>query len=300
MSVDDERGRGRSALVGHARVDVASARPAAWVMGLLLACVAPFALAAIPTSERAVLLNLHNQTAGPSWINRAGWGGAAGTECNWYGVFCDATQTHVIELELDGNNLSGTLPALAPLSKLMWINLFDNQLEGSLPALSGLAELRYFDVGRNQLSGAIPALAGLVKLEEFHAGENQLGGSIPVLASLAALKVFDVHRNQIAGNLPVLTGLVTLVLFDASGNDIAGQIPSLAGLNVLEAFRVDNNQLRGPVPSVPIPHNALVAGESALCPNLLDVAPSQPWNNATGVVPWYQDCPMIFHNGFEP
>jgi len=54
-------------------------------------------------------------------------------------------------------------------------------------------------------------------------------------------------------------------------------------------FFVSSNQLTGNVPSVPSP-NALVAGGSRLCPNLLSLTPEPAWNAATGVTPWYANC----------
>jgi hypothetical protein len=38
------------------------------------------ARAAIPASERAVLVELHSATGGPGWTTRTNWGGAPGTE----------------------------------------------------------------------------------------------------------------------------------------------------------------------------------------------------------------------------
>jgi hypothetical protein len=55
----------------------------AWLT-LVLLCRA--ATAAIPAAERQALVDLYNSTGGASWTNRAGWNGAAGTECSWTGV----------------------------------------------------------------------------------------------------------------------------------------------------------------------------------------------------------------------
>jgi len=48
---------------------------------------------AIPAAERIALMDLYNSTNGPNWANKTNWLGAAGTECAWYGVTCDGTQT---------------------------------------------------------------------------------------------------------------------------------------------------------------------------------------------------------------
>jgi len=53
------------------------------------------AQAVIPASERQVLIDLYNSTNGANWTNNTGWLGAVGTECSWYGITCDSTQSHV-------------------------------------------------------------------------------------------------------------------------------------------------------------------------------------------------------------
>ncbi|MBS0569710.1 MAG: hypothetical protein JSS28_03820, partial [Proteobacteria bacterium] len=54
--------------------------------------------AAIPASERQVLLNLYAYTDGIDWDPQyqGGWNGPAGTECTWYGITCDAQGATVI------------------------------------------------------------------------------------------------------------------------------------------------------------------------------------------------------------
>ena len=47
-----------------------------------------YAHAAVPITERAVLLDIYTSTNGAGWINSAGWNGASGTERSWYGVGC--------------------------------------------------------------------------------------------------------------------------------------------------------------------------------------------------------------------
>lgn len=72
-------------------------------------------------------------------MNKTQWNGAAGTECTWYEVTCDAGGNHVLVINLSSNNLIG----------------------GALLALSGLTNLQYFDVSFNQLTGSIPSLSNL-------------------------------------------------------------------------------------------------------------------------------------------
>src|SRR5438445_8270239 len=55
---------------------------------LLILMISPPAGAAIPSPERAVLDAIYAQTDGAHWTHNYGWGGAIGTECNWYGISC--------------------------------------------------------------------------------------------------------------------------------------------------------------------------------------------------------------------
>ena len=80
------------------------------------------AQAAIPASERAVLLDLYASTNGASWTKKTNWNGPVGTECSWYGVSCDGTQSHVTGIYFTiGNNLVGTLPSLSGLTALQMV-----------------------------------------------------------------------------------------------------------------------------------------------------------------------------------
>ena len=74
--------------------------------------------AAIPASERTVLLNLYTSTNGGSWTTSTNWNGAVGTECTWFRVTCDSTGSTVTGILLENNNLTGTLPSLAGLTNL--------------------------------------------------------------------------------------------------------------------------------------------------------------------------------------
>ncbi len=248
---------------------------------LLLSAMFSPAFAAVPSSERAVLDAFHTSTTGAGWTNRSGWGGAAGTECTWYGISCvnDGTDDHVVAINLPDNNLRGPLPALSGLTELRRFFAYSTNggtsaitslppdlvsltklqrfsvagngpgLTGALPAsLSTLTELESFRVNHNGLTGSLPSLSGLTKLEIFWAHENGFTGPMPTLSGLAALNDFQIHRNQISGSIPALSGLGNLQIFTAYTNQLSGPIPPLSGLGALEAFSAANNQLTGSIP----------------------------------------------------
>jgi len=259
--------------------------------------------AAIPDLERKTLLALYNSTHGENWTHKDGWNGVPGTECSnstpWFGVGCDATSSHVIEIDLHNNNLTGSIPFFSGLAKLGYFAVNSNQLTGAIPSLSGLTNLDTFYAYSNQLTGEIPPLSGLTNLHWFVVSSNQLTGAIPSLSGLTNLTYFYVNSNQLTGAIPSLTGLTKLNSFNVYFNQLTGAIPNLTGLNVLHNFSVAANHLTGVLPVAP---SGLVAGQSSLCANDFpesSYVASPAWDAATGTTPWYTPCNKIFKDGFE-
>ncbi|MFT3777503.1 MAG: hypothetical protein QM772_04350 [Ottowia sp.] len=178
------------------------------------------AMPAIPVAERQALLDLHERTRGGLWSVRTGWLGAAGTECDWHGVRCDAERRHVIGLNLANNQLRGQLPRLDDLKKLRTLNVALNRLEGPLPPLYALAELRELAAHDNLLRGPLPELRHLDRLERVRLANNRIDGTLPALSGLAELREFDVSNNLLRGVVPALAGLDSLRRFDASFNQL--------------------------------------------------------------------------------
>ena len=85
------------------------------------------------------LAALYDATNGPNWTNKTNWQSAAPLG-EWYGVTTDA-DGRVTELNLEDNNLNGTLPpTLGGLANLKTLNLaFNTALSGPLPqSITGL------------------------------------------------------------------------------------------------------------------------------------------------------------------
>ena len=62
-----------------------------------------------PTLQRESLIALYDATNGDNWDDNTGWLSDS-DECNWFGVGCTSGGI-VTELELDDNNLIGTIPS---------------------------------------------------------------------------------------------------------------------------------------------------------------------------------------------
>ena len=97
-----------------------------------------------PLSDGAALVALYDATEGDNWNTRDRWMSTTPID-QWHGVTIDA-EGRVTALDLNGNGLSGELPAeIEYLTELTELNLSDNALSGALPAeigsLTNLEEL---------------------------------------------------------------------------------------------------------------------------------------------------------------
>lgn len=220
------------------------------VTALLLPSVAA---AAISSAERAALLALYDGTNGPQWTQKSGWGGAPGTECDWYGVSCDAARTQVWQLRLHANNLVGPLPAeIAGLLHLTSLWLYNNKIQGTLiPELGDLANLQWLLLSKNELTGTIPSELGqLSQLQRLDLRDNDLSGSIPPeFTQLTELRNLDLRLNRLSTLSPELGSLPKLQTLNLSKNQLTGALPpELGQLSELQYLFLEENHLSGTVP----------------------------------------------------
>jgi len=211
--------------------------------------------AKVPAAQRSALIAIYNATGGPGWTTHTGWLGAAGTECSWAGVTCDAASTTVTRLLLSNNNLTGSLPAVVgSFPGLVSLEAESNFLTGALPHQIGmLANLRTLRLGLNEISGALPSeLANVALLETLGLSFNHLSGSLPAgLGNLGHLQILDLSANQLTGAVPPQLGnLGSLTYLDLSGNGFTGAIPvDLGRLANLQTLYLGGNQLSGAIPA---------------------------------------------------
>lgn len=140
----------------------------------------PSTQAAIPQPERDALIALFNNLGGIGWINRTGWLGLPESECNWYGVTCDAAQTSVTGLNLSGNGLVGSIPVeVGRLAGLQTLNLNGASVWSIPDEIGNLANLQVLELGGTDIFGIPSALGNLSQLQILFVSSYWLGGSIP-------------------------------------------------------------------------------------------------------------------------
>lgn len=157
--------------------------------------------------DRLALIRLYDDTNGDNWSlgNNHQWKTAANLN-NWAGVTANS-EDRVTELELNGKNLSGTLPtALGDLSELRGLTVVNNSgLTGNIPPqLGGLARLDNLYLSNNGLTGLIPrTLGNIATLNNLSLGGNDLAGAIPVeLGNLGELNYLNLVDNELTGHIP--------------------------------------------------------------------------------------------------
>jgi len=146
----------------------------------------------IPSSECEALVNLYDSTQGATWINNGDWK-QTNTPCSWYGVTC--ANGHVERINLNANQLIGTLPELA-LPNLTMLLLANNDLTGKVPSFSNAPALVELNLAFNQLTDSIPTFAA-PDLDTLLLQNNQLGGLIPTFNHLNDLSILDISNNSL-------------------------------------------------------------------------------------------------------
>ncbi|XP_050279364.1 receptor-like protein 7 [Quercus robur] len=115
---------------------------------------------------------------------------------------------HLIDLDLQSNNLHGTIPStFAKGCYLRSVKLNGNQLEGSLPqSLVHCRKLEVLDFGNNKINGTFPHwLENLPKLQVLILRSNNFHGAIgnpKYKFPFPNLRIIDLSHNEFHGHLP--------------------------------------------------------------------------------------------------
>ncbi|KAM0902877.1 hypothetical protein ACQ4PT_019123 [Festuca glaucescens] len=88
--------------------------------------------------------------------------------------------SQVTELDLSGNQITGSIPMTIGVLKLNTLNLSGNQISGTIPAAFGfMSVLTILDLSSNALSGEIPKDINKLRLNFLNLSMNNLTGEIP-------------------------------------------------------------------------------------------------------------------------
>ncbi|KAI3813865.1 hypothetical protein L1987_18600 [Smallanthus sonchifolius] len=224
--------------------------------------------------------------------------------CNWKQVQC-SRDNRVTRIQVGNQNLKGSLPpTLNNLTELQVLELQSNQLTGSLPSLSGLTQLQNLLLSDNDFSsipsdffdgmsslqhvyldyigfaswpipeslksastlqvfsatsanitGTIPDFLGgdtFSGLTILHLAFNSLEGVLPASFSGSSIQSLWLNgqnsRSKLNGSLGVLENMTHLTEVWLHGNQFSGSLPDFSGLNELQNLSVRDNSLTGPVP----------------------------------------------------
>jgi hypothetical protein len=162
-----------------------------------------------------------------AWFNETNW--LNDDECTWLGVTCGEptpeTQRNrrlqngtsvVTKVEIEGNNLFGTVPPdLSLLVDLQILNLRGNFMEGSLPVVLGdLSQLTTFVINENTLTGDLTGFdfAKFPSLKILDLSSNGFTGPFPATVySMPAIEVLVMDDNDFTGEISAsIANLLTL------------------------------------------------------------------------------------------
>jgi len=179
----------------------------------------------IPKAECQELVTFYNVTNGAKWSSKKGWL-VTNTPCSWEGITCSGG--HVSQIIFNyyfGNNISGTLPDFN-LPNLTKLDLNRNQLTGTIPNFTHLVTLTNLSLNRNKLT-SVPNFTHLPNLTILDLNSNQLTGNIPNFTHLPNLTLLWLEYNKLSGPIPNLANLPKLVNFHVDHNQLWGVIPKV-------------------------------------------------------------------------
>lgn len=196
----------------------------------------------LETTECQALVEVARGIQGAMWWTYTDWL-TDFQPCGWKGVTC--AERRVVELDLSGFALRGTLPAaLGQFSNLYRLDLADNELNALPAEVQALTTLQHLQLNGNQLTTLPNGLGQLTNLQSVNLSNNRLT-ILPVgLGNLRQLVALQLSGNRL-GQLPAdLGNLAALRSLEASNNQLTHVPPELGQLTSLIMLDLSNNYLR--------------------------------------------------------
>ncbi|XP_057468661.1 putative receptor-like protein kinase At3g47110 [Actinidia eriantha] len=218
---------------------------------LLLAAGSP----ALSTDREALISFRSHISMEPSKSNPLSTWSQTLSPCNWTGVRCNKLGKRVVELDLAGFGLKGSIsPLIGNLSFLRSLKLENNQFMGTRPdQLGNLFRLRVLNISFNKIEGVIlPSISRCVELNILDMKQNEISGRIPKeLGNLTNLRVLNLGQNHLSGEIPSsIANISSLTVLNLGTNTLGGMIPGdMARLQNMKRFDLTINNLTGTVPS---------------------------------------------------
>ncbi|MGV6832001.1 MAG: FG-GAP-like repeat-containing protein [bacterium] len=132
--------------------------------------------------DYSALEAIYNATQGAFWNTNFGWLSSDVPIAYWHGISVISSNNRVRRLDLNTNNLIGTLPSdIGSIEFLDFLDLRSNFISGTLPeSLGDLQNITWIDFRFNQFSGTIPeSITTIPGLFVFVVSNNNLSGPIP-------------------------------------------------------------------------------------------------------------------------
>ncbi|OAE27898.1 hypothetical protein AXG93_4401s1000 [Marchantia polymorpha subsp. ruderalis] len=197
----------------------------------------------------------------------------------WVGVKCDHVTKRIIEVNVTGLGVRGTVSSeLCLLEDLGVLCLSHNLFDGELPScLWNMTRLQKLEAANLNLNGSLSGICNLEKLEVLDLSFNDVRGDVPAcLWNMAQLRSLDLSNNlnlgveglpasasvtllqnlalsnlQLSGSLPAWLGsLHQLEELDLSFNNIADLPSSVGNLSSLRTLNLKHNKLTQIPPSI--------------------------------------------------
>eukprot|EP01083_Nonionella_stella_P263938 895961_1 len=167
--------------------------------------------AGLPQLEIDALQNLYDATDGDNWKRK--WDteslDLSNAMCDSYLIECSGMSgnLNVIGIDLNHNNLAGTLPSeIGDFSKLTSLILSNNAIHGPIPSeIGNLHKIVHIDMTHNKLNGSVPdVFENLKAIEVVNFANNYLTGNIPpsMMENCGKLSKLHIANNLFEGQLP--------------------------------------------------------------------------------------------------